>query len=174
MQHSSPDAKSLPVASRVKLTKPPDIMSSMKTVKPRRYRQRTVVQSTGVDAVDDGFDVKELMALAEPIPVSPPRRMLTLDSAGDALRRTGYDLVNRIEQRGDRNLVCAFTLRGRTAPAFDRIEQAGRHLRQLLEREGFDVPVDYFLASTDGVFGISCLVLRSRLILQPGAANPQV
>lgn len=66
--------------------------------------------------MDDGFDVKELMALAEPIPVSPPKRMLTLDSAGDALRRTGYDLVNRIEQRGDRNLVCEFTLRGRLQP----------------------------------------------------------
>ncbi|MHC1770078.1 MAG: hypothetical protein AB9869_38320 [Verrucomicrobiia bacterium] len=94
--------------------------------------------------------MKELTALAEPpLPELPPRRMLALQGAGEALRQAGYELVNSIEIRGRRNYVCEITLTRRTAPAFDDNDLIAHHLRQVFQVGGFDVPQENFLVATD-------------------------
>jgi hypothetical protein len=118
-------------------------------LKTRPKRQRVGRKSETGDWSNEDFDMKELAGLLEPAVPELPRRTLTLQAAGEALLEAGYDLVNRIEVRGQLNYICEFTLTRRTAPAFGNTAQVADHLRQVFLLGGFDVPQQYFLVGTD-------------------------
>lgn len=120
-----------------------------KAVKTRPKRHRVGRKSQPGDWTDEDFDVKELAGLLEPAVPELPRRTLTLQAAGQALRDAGYQVDNAIEVRGQRNGVCEFTLTRLTAPALGDGALVAEHLRQVFVLGGFDVPQQHFLVGTD-------------------------